>query len=299
MTAVNISDHLPVFVNRKKINVISEKAKFSGRSYRQYDTDVFANEFMNQNWDVFDQTTDPNLLWEIFCEKIVTILDRQCPMKTFSIKQYKEPWITNELLELIKDKDLALRKAKKSKKDSDWKIACRFRNDCLSKIRKAKSDFVKNQLNNNQNDSKKFWKNVKDIWPSKKSKNSKITLIDQDTKKEIPVNETADYINRFFTHIGPKLSQELNDPWLYEGVVADRHLLNIEVNTIELYKLCKEIDIHKSSSVENISSRILKDAFMVQIDRLQYLVSQIFKTGIYPSLWKIANIIKITQLYHI
>ena len=87
----------------------------------------------------------------------------------------------------------------------------------------------------------------------------------------------------------------MNDPWEYEGVVADRHLTNIEVNTIELRKICMEIDIHKSSSVENISSRILKDAFLAQIDRFRYLVSQIFITGVYPNLWKIANIIPLQK----
>ena len=106
---VNISDHLPVYINRKKPNVLLDKVKFLGRSYRNYDTDIFANDFARQEWDRFDNTMDPNILWEIFCKNIVNILDVTCPMKSFSIKQYKEPWITNELLELIKDKDHALR----------------------------------------------------------------------------------------------------------------------------------------------------------------------------------------------
>ena len=107
---VNINDHLPVYINRKKKkNVLLDKVKFLGRSYRNYDTDIFANDLARQEWDRFDNTMDPNILWEIFCKNIVNILDVTCPMKSFSIKQYKEPWITNELLELIKDKDHALR----------------------------------------------------------------------------------------------------------------------------------------------------------------------------------------------
>ena len=172
---INISDHLPVFINRKKPNVISEKAKFTGRSYRKDDKDVFNAGLERQDWEVFDNANDPNLLWEIFKKNVLKVLDQCCPQKTFTIKKYKEPWITNELLELIKDKDLALGKAKKSRKNTDWDLARRLRNECLSKICRAKCEFVKTELNNNQNDSKKFWKNVHDIWPKKQSNSSKIT----------------------------------------------------------------------------------------------------------------------------
>ena len=44
-------------------------------------------------------------------------IDVTCPIKTFKIKQEKEPWITPPLLELIKDKDHALKKAKRKKDD--------------------------------------------------------------------------------------------------------------------------------------------------------------------------------------
>ena len=47
---------------------------------------------------------------------ITTSIDSICPKKIFKIKKYKEPWISQELLELIKDKDISPKKAKKSKK---------------------------------------------------------------------------------------------------------------------------------------------------------------------------------------
>ena len=48
------------------------------------------------------------------------------------------------------------------------------------------------------------------------------------------------------------LSQELNDAWVYEGIIADRHLQDIEVNIMEIQKNWKEIAINKSFSVKNI-----------------------------------------------
>ena len=45
-----------------------------------------------------------------------------CPTKNFKVSAGMEPWITNKLLEEIRDKDLALKKARKSRKDGDWVI---------------------------------------------------------------------------------------------------------------------------------------------------------------------------------
>ena len=59
------------------------------------------------------------------------------------------------------------------------------------------------------NDSKKFWRNIHDIWPNKKTTTPTITLFDQTTKIEIKQEDTADYINRFFTGIGPTFAQNL------------------------------------------------------------------------------------------
>ena len=54
--------------------------------------------------------------------------------------------------------------------------------------------------------------------------------------------------------------------WEYNGVLADRHLPDIYVNRDEIEKFCKEIDVTKSSSIDDLSSRILKCAFLCQIN---------------------------------
>ena len=44
---------------------------------------------------------------------IYNSINPMCPIKVFRVKQEKELWITPALLELIKDKDSAMRRAKK------------------------------------------------------------------------------------------------------------------------------------------------------------------------------------------
>ena len=51
-------------------------------------------------------------------------------------------------------------------------------------------------------------------------------------------------------------------PWHYTGERTNLRLDDIIIGVDEVIKLSKEIDITKSSAIENVSSRIVKDAFL-------------------------------------
>ena len=61
----------------------------------------------------------------------------------------------------------ALRKARKSKSNDDWKSYKTLRNKCNKKIKKAKSNHYKKVLNDSINKPKKFWSQTKNVLPGK------------------------------------------------------------------------------------------------------------------------------------
>ena len=61
-------------------------------------------------------------------------------------------------------RDQTLRKARKSKSNDDWKSNKTLRN---KKIEKAKSKHHKSVLNDNINKPKKFWSQIKNVFPGK------------------------------------------------------------------------------------------------------------------------------------
>ena len=135
---LNISDHQLVYVIRKKAKSTDKNILFWGRSYRNYDCNEFTNTLKNHEWFNVLNTECPNDMWKKIYETILYYTDLQCPLKEFKIKKVKDLWVTPELLEFIKDKDKALRKAKRTKSDEDWKIAKRLRNECLQRVRNCK-----------------------------------------------------------------------------------------------------------------------------------------------------------------
>ena len=287
----NISDHLAIIVTRKKGPTVKEKTEFMGRSYRRYSREVFQNNLGTINWAPFFELEDPNKLWDFMEKEILKKANELCPMKKLRVNAQREPWITNEAIEAIRDKDRVLRKAKKSGKVEDWELARRVRNQVGRDLENLRADFLKRQQENNPDNPKKFWKNITSIFPSKAGKANSIWLKDQVTKGDIESVNTASYINKFFTNIGPELVKKHNRRWEYYGETLGDSINPFNTNLQEVTLLCKEINNMKSSGIDELSSRLCKDAFLVLGHQLVHMFNCSLNSGVFPEKWKNAKII--------
>ena len=157
---INISDHLPVFILRKKVNVRSPKCEFKGRSYRNYDKEMLSVKLNQYSWDEFYMLEDVNECWQTMIDRIMVTLDELCPIKTFSFTKEKQPWLDQELLNHLVNRDEAIRVAKRTGHPDDLVYARRIRNRTKTLMNKAKADFYINQLNDNRDDPRKYWQHI-------------------------------------------------------------------------------------------------------------------------------------------
>ena len=289
----NFSDHLLVAVKRKRVKVRAKKVAFKGRSYRNYVREDLQEELVRMNWEQYFESQDPVLCWEIMENRIRDYLDRVAPQKEFVVKEVREPWVNNEILEEIKDKDKILRDAKKTKKPEDLIMARRERNRVGRLVEQAKADFLKDQQEELEDDPKKFWRLIKTIVPGNKRKNEKMTLTEKNVgqEKEIEANRTADFINSFFCGIGPKLAKEHTEPWVFYGDKTEERCPNFNAEYEQVAELCREIKTTKSSGIDDIATKVFKDAFRVLVPQLVYLFDLSFHSGVFPDSWKQATII--------
>ena len=105
-------------------------------------------------------------------------------------------------------------------------------------LKKAKQSFVVDEINHNIDDAKKFWAAMKNLVPSKGKKSRVINLVDIHGV-EIAQEEAADYVNKYFTGIGPKLAEKLVDPWEFKGTPCMNAMPDIVVNKNMVTKNCK------------------------------------------------------------
>ena len=289
---LNYSDHQAIYVTKKKTTLKSKKMKFYGRSYKNYIAEKYQENLESLDWTELFKIEDPNEAWEFFIQKISITLDLMCPLKEYSVNEYKENWMNRDLMELIIDKDLALKKAKKSNKLDDIIYARKIRNETGKIIEKAKKDYLEEEFINSKGDPKKFWKNIYSIIPKANINNQKDTIhLKNENGSKIDLEKTSDFINDFFINIGPKLANRINDKWEYFDRIEENSIDNFVIDKGLVHLYVSEIDINKSSGIENISSRCLKDALTALNDQICFIFEKSIGKAIFPDLWKIATVV--------
>ena len=109
-------------------------------------------------------------------------------------------------------------------------------------------------------------------------------------KRLVDLKQTADFINDFFVNIGPNLSKNIKEAWKFNGHHTDLLLDDINTNIEEVTKLCNNININKSSCIENLSAEILRDAFLAIPEKITELFNCSFISSQIPASWKVAKV---------
>ena len=115
----NISDHLPIFLIKKKARNKIIKRDVFGRSYLRYDREIFNSLLQLQDWTAFEVAGDPHILWDCFFGNLENTLNKICPLKVLKVVDNKPEWLTNDLLTRIRQRDKAYKKARRTKKQVD------------------------------------------------------------------------------------------------------------------------------------------------------------------------------------
>ena len=296
-----ISDHQPIYIVHKKGKDVRESVKFTGRSYRDFDKQTFKDKLLDKDWGGYYDISDPSTAWSYIKNRVEQVLDEMCPLKTFHIKNYRPDWMTDELIEQIKDRDYFYRKAKSTGDEDAWNIAKYLRNTTNSNIRQAKRDFVLDELRQNERNPKKFWKVIRDVIPADKS-STHLDILLKDAGSKIDKGKVAHFINEYFVNVGKvelptsqtdSQNDPLDDNSMLEGGEATMCLER--VNEIEVSRVIREINVSKSSGLENIGSFIVKQLFEILITKVTYMFNLSIERSSFPREWKLALVIPIPK----
>ena len=195
-------------------------------------------------------------------------------------------------MERIIDKDKAMAKAKKTNNIDDWNIAKFLRNETGKIIERAKKQFFEDEFNASKGDPKRFWRNIYSIIPKNKNKSEIINLKNKQNQY-ITQEDTASYINDFFTKIGPNLAKNYNEDWKFYGKEVNEAIEDIDINEGVVFDLIRNIDISKSSGLDKISSRCLRDALLALLPQIIHIFKESLNSGLFPDKWKIATVVPI------
>lgn len=83
---INISDHQPVWLIRKKLPSKSLYVNFKCRCFTNYNKQAYQSDLINHDWTNFYAKSCPNKLWAEMELVITNIADNHCPYKEYKHK---------------------------------------------------------------------------------------------------------------------------------------------------------------------------------------------------------------------
>ena len=245
-----------------------------------------------------------NSQWTLIEQAIKTELDRQCPINNFNFNKAKPPYIHKHILEQMRNRDYFYRKAKLTHNDDDWNIF--LRNQTNSNIRRARAEVIQNELENNRNDSPRFWRTIHQIFPSKSDKtHGDIKLTNNGV--DIEHDATAQYINDFFVNVGnilpgpvgentnPTIRPKTPDP--ADSIIVhpqDAYSFSAFTET-EVYDQTKKLNTAKSSGIPDISATVVKLSLKMLNAEFTHLLNTSLSTSKFPNEWKKATVTPIPK----
>lgn len=295
-----LSDHDLVFVNIKKPTYTTPKESFTCRSLTHYSLELLNDELSVIDWSSFDSMNDVDEGWTILYDTYTSTLDKIAPFVTMTNVTKRKCWTTSDLMSLIRERDRCKNKADNTRDKNDYQEFKKMKNKVKRTVIKAKRGYIMSKLEDSSNNPKRYWKELNNLFnPPDDTRVINISLSDND--KEVSLTDTADFMNEYFSTIGSKLAKAIsydNGPYLDTLYAETSQQNNILIswrptNLEEICNLIDTIDIHKSSMIDRINTKLLKDCLLCTAERIVLLFNRILRDGKFPKTWKIACVVPI------
>ena len=299
---VSISDHKPIYLNKKAQRHKHPKKLIISRNYRYYNIEIFGNIlFDSQDWQLFWAIEgDPEKLWEVMCSIISSSVDMLCPRRKISIREDQHPWVDKRLRLELQAKDALYRKAQRTNAPSDW---CTF-HELKVKTRKSvissKRTFINGKLNEHKDDPRLFWREMDTNLKIGKGKStSTVCERIKDSRGNIVTGEAvAANFNNFYVSIGKELALKFPKS-IYNAIPRN---LDVKsqctfrfIGTKEVKSVIKGLKSNKSTCVADINMKTLKDAMLILLVELTYLINVCLDKSIMPTQWKVGTVTPIPK----
>ena len=295
----DMSDHFAQFISiqRPKFDYKSisfykrDYSKFSEKNFRD---DVSIQIFDNDFFDVNDQFND-------FFLKLEGCVNRHAPFKKLTSKEIRtkdKPWISSELIKMIKIKNKLFYRKKRQPNNVDIKRLYNiFRNRVNRELNKSKKDYYSKFFEDNKTNSKKIWEGIRSIINLKNSKHNIINQLNVNEKLIDDPNQIAESLNDFFVNVGPKTESSIpHNPIIKpEKYLSNKNQVDFLITCIsneEILDIINNLE-NKSTGPQSIPVYLLKLIADIIVSPLRNIISNSFSSGIFPDALKISKVVPI------
>ena len=111
VSRTGISDHDIIYIVRK-LNHFRTNRHYvvEKRYFKHFKQESFESDLKNVPWDGI-QDKDPNRQWEMWKSLFIAVVDKHAPLKRTRMRKKRSPWLTSQLIKLIRKRDFLKKKS--------------------------------------------------------------------------------------------------------------------------------------------------------------------------------------------
>ena len=259
--------------------------------YSRANIDSLRRSIDNVNWeDQFNQNLDPNWQVEYFTKTILNIISNFIPNDIVKVNPKDPPWITNHLKSMIKKQNRLYKNYKRHGYKIEDKIRVdHYNNECKKAVDNAKQFYLNNlskKINDPNVSKKSYWKFVNKIMNRCKAPKIPPLLVNNTFVTESRMKCNA-FVKYFSEQCKLIINSSVLPPLLY---LTNTRFNTVKIDTTDILSLIRAINPSKSSGPDDISGRMLLLCDESLVRPLKLIFENILYTGIYPNIWKLANV---------
>lgn len=277
----HISDHCCVFCV-VKVNKFKFNQKFvTFRDFKNFNLPNFLNDIQRTPFHHIFGVHSIDRKVQIFNDYLIKVFDTHAPVVTARVSKPKCPWLTENSALLMKRRDQALAKYKRSKNRDDFDLYKLLRNSALSAIRRDKKMYMQNICRTNN--SKVIWKALEDFNVKKR------------TSADIPaaVGNATDINNFFVSSFKHGCDTDLVN--FYDTNSFSDCSFNFTMATVQ--QITEFIASFRSNAcgADDVSPVMLQYCSPVLDLYIAHIVNSCIEVGCFPSDWKTSIIIPLPK----
>jgi len=232
-----------------------------------------------------DRTVDE--LWMKFKDTVMQSMRSHIPRK-FTRTRCDLPWLTSTIRKQIRKRNKLYHQYKTSHSEDVRTRFLTLKHDIQRQLRQSHDAHISKLITTNSEDgsqsinTKKFWSFIKKL---KKDSNG-VQALKVDGEVILNSKEKANAFNSYFKSVFS------NEPEKIPNKGSSPHPImgSIEVTTAGIVSLLHNLDAHKASGPDEISTRFLKETAAVTAPVLRIIFEKSLETGNIPYDWRVANV---------
>ena len=242
------------------------------------------------NWESKFDGLGSEEMADIFTDNLLSTLSANIPNREIKCNDKDPPWVTPALKTAIKRKHRLHRNfVRRGRNTADWERVRAARNETSKLITSAKEKYLSSlgqKLSDPNQGKKSYW-----------------SILNKLINKKCAVNIPPLLENGLFVTNTQSNAAMLNDYFVEQCSAVEsgstlpnfrpQHTYSRAIDKEKILRLIHSLDSNKAHGCDGISVAMIKICDDCLVEPLSLIFKACLETGVYPSSWKIANIIPV------